>query len=269
MKKQLLVAASFVLLGLFTTSCNKEETPSINEDVTTSEDLTTLQNLMQDTEDELELQIELRDDESDCPTISVETTNGGFPKTYTIDFGAACEGPNGRIRSGQIVVTKTDTLSNPGAVRTATLVDFFVDGVQLQGTKTWTNQGLNADDQPFISREISGASITYPNGDVATWEASHIMTQIIGFNTPTILDNTFEVRGGSSGVNRNGVAFSSTITEPLIKNKTCRWIQKGTKEVMVGERTRTIDYGNGNCDRFAQVTFNNGVTVTVVLQRWW
>ena len=269
MKKQMFILAAIALFSLAFSSCEKEETPVADENVTTSEDLATMQNLMQDTEDELELQIEERDNTNDCPTVTVETTNGGFPKTYTIDYGNGCEGPHGRVRQGQIIVTQTDTMRNAGAVRTATLVDFYVDGAHLQGTKTWANLGLNEDGKPAVSRTIEGASVTYPNGQMATWKAEHVLTQISGESTLTILDNTLEVSGSSSGVNRNGVSYSATIIEPLIKSKACPWIQQGVREVTYNNKTRTTDYGDGICDRFANVTLPNGITVTIVLHSWW
>ncbi|MEO6759004.1 MAG: hypothetical protein ABIO24_06080 [Saprospiraceae bacterium] len=61
--------------------------------------------------------------------------------------------------------------------------------------------------------------------------------------------------------------FSATITEPLIKNADCRWISQGTLSMVRGTRSTSIDFGNGNCDRFAKFTNNNGVSFTIRLRR--
>jgi hypothetical protein len=267
----------FILLAFTLTfvACNKDENLSPEEAITTSEDLTTVQNIVQDTEDEVDaimegVELETIVTTDDCPTITVTPEDGSFPRTVTIDYGLeGCEGPRGRWRIGQIVVTQSDFMYNEGAVRTVTFVGFSIDDVQVAGTKTLTNNGLNADGFPSLTRTVEGAMLTFPNGTQVSWEANHTLTQIGGFNTNVVIDNVFEVTGGSSGVNRNGVAFSVTIIEPLIKSKNCPWIEAGVKEYTFGDRTRTLDYGAGSCENLATVTLANGNTRTIRIRPWW
>ncbi|MCO6479062.1 MAG: hypothetical protein J5I94_20675 [Phaeodactylibacter sp.] len=272
MKKLLLLFAVFAAFSLALTSCQKEEAedPAIEEGLVTDEDVTTASNLFQDTEDEVDYQIETRGGGLDCPTVTITPDDGAFPRTVEIDFGPdGCEGPNGRIRQGMIIVNQTAPMPEPGATRTITFDNFFVDGVQVQGVKTITNQSAGADGNSVFTRTITGGSLTFPNGGIATWEASHTLTQVAGGETPIMIDNIFEITGGSSGVNRNGVAFTAEITSPLVKRKNCRWLVAGVKTITVNNRTRTLEYGDGECDRIATVTYPNGFSREVLIRNWW
>ncbi|MCI5081358.1 MAG: hypothetical protein MRY78_06705 [Saprospiraceae bacterium] len=265
---------SLIAFSLFLASCNKEETQgTIEEGITTSEDLATLQNLTQDTEDEVDFYVDAVNTNTlvtdECPLITVSPDDGSFPRTITIDYGTdGCEGPRGRTRKGQIIIEQTDSLRLEGAERTVTLQNFSIDEVAIEGTKYWTNNGFDASGNISISREVS-TSITYPNGDQASWEANHLLTQTAGGDTQAWMDNVYEISGGSSGTNRNGVAFSVSITQPLVKSKNCPWIQSGIKEFSFGDRNRTLDYGDGSCDNQAVVTYNNGQTRTIRIRAWW
>lgn len=279
MKKLLLTLATVFALTLVFTACNKNNDDTdvaLTKDVTTTEDLATAQDLFQSTEDEIDYELEERGPTGPngpvCPTVTVSPTDGSFPRTVTIDYGTdGCEGPDGRVRRGQIVVTQTDSMRNAGAVRVATLVDFYVDDAHLQGTKTWANQGFDAEGNVTLTRTVEGASITFPDGDVITWQANHTITQIAGGATPQRFDDVVQITGNSSGVNRNGVAFSNIISDadPLIKRKSCPWVESGTMEMTVGDRTRSINYGDGVCDRFAFLTLNNGQTIRIHIRNWW
>ncbi|MEN0004480.1 MAG: hypothetical protein AAF798_10060 [Bacteroidota bacterium] len=274
MKKGMFILFAFALTLV---ACNKEDQVSVEDAITTSEDLATVQNIVQDTEDEIDAIVETTELETtpdlttnECPVVTVTPEDGSFPRTVTIDYGTeGCEGPRGRLRKGQIIITQTDLLRVAGAVRTVTFSDFSIDEVALEGTKTITNNGLNDAGQPSLSREVSGAQITYPDGLQVSWEALHTLTQIGGVGTLPLIDNVFTIEGGSSGVNRNGVAFSATITTPLTKSKNCEWIESGVKEYTFGDRTRTLDYGAGSCENLATATFANGTTRTVRIRAWW
>lgn len=273
MKKQFLLFAAIFAFALAFTACEKNDSDTVtntDEALATSEEETTAMNLFQDTEDEVDYEIETRDPSDDCPVITVSPDDGSFPRTITIDYGTdGCVGLHGRVRRGVIIVTLTDSLKNPGAVRTVTFDNFFVDDAQIQGVKTLTNEGLNAEGLPTFSRTVEDASITFPNGDVTSWEASHTIVTIEGYNTPQFMDNVMEVSGGSSGVNRRGVPFSVEITTPLVKSKSCPWIESGVKAITVNGIIRTIDYGDGTCDRIATLTFPNGFSRDILIRRWW
>lgn len=277
MKKHLLVLATMVAAGLVFNACNKDEnlTSSNQELMDASDDLATAQDLYQGTEDEINESLEERGPTPtgpDCRTVTITPADGSFPRTVVIDFGTdGCEGLDGRVRRGQIVINQSDSLRIPGAVRTATLVDYYVDDAHVEGTKTWTNTGVDGEGNITLTRKIENAKITFPDGSSITWESNHVLTQTEGGATPTRLDDVMEISGTSSGITRHGVAFSNVISDsdPLVKRASCLWIESGTLEMTVGTRTRSIDYGNGTCDRFAALTLANGQTYTIRIRTWW
>jgi hypothetical protein len=270
MKNLIQILAGLFLIGLTFTACQKDSDIQ-EENAQTSEDIAMAQTLMEETEDAIDYELETRGDEpeTDCPTVTVTPNDGSYPRTVTIDFGAECEGPYGHTRSGIIQVVVTDTMKNAGASRTVTFDNYFVDGVQVEGTRILTNEGPNADGQLTFIREANDMLLTFPNGDEVSWNSSQTITQIEGGDTPAFWDNVIQIEGSTTGINRAGNAFTSTITEPLIKPRTCRWVVSGVREITVNDSTRTLDFGDGNCDRFATVTLPNGVTKQVIIRRWW
>lgn len=239
----------------------------------TSEDQSTAENYFQDAEDQEDLAIETRDGGgtfAGCPTVTVEPDDATFPRTITIDFGGGCEGPNGRIRKGKIIVTQSDAIWVEGSVRTATFDDFFIDDAQLEGVRTIVNEGADANGNLTFSRTVVDGKITFPNGTSTTWESNYQLTQTEGGQTPLILsDNVFEVTGSANGVNRNGQAFTATIDEPLVKNKLCPWVSEGLITLTIDSKTLSLNYGSGTCDNKATLTLPSGAEKQIVIRRWW
>lgn len=270
MKKNLLLPALLFALPFLFVACNKEDQSLDSLETTTTDDVLTADDMIQNTEEEIDYQLESRGLGEDCPIVTVTPNDGTYPRTITIDYGTeGCEGPNGHIRKGIIQVVVTDTMINVGASRTVTFIDFSVDDVLVGGTRVKTNTGPNGEGQPTFTREVIDASLTFPNGDIAEWEGEQLITFLEGFSTPLRIDDVWQIEGGSAGVNRNGQAFTSTITTPLIKPFACPWIVSGVREVTINDHTITLDYGNGDCDKFATLTRPDGTTKVVVIRRWW
>ncbi len=276
--KKLFSILVLVMAALFTfTSCEKDN--STTEDTTNneiSEDYVTAQNLMQDAEDEADEQTDIAlamtvTNPPPCPTRTLEFPAGTFPNTLTIDYGTdGCVGPGGRVRKGQIVVTMSAPIAQEDAVRTLTFVDFSIDEAEIEGTKTLTNLGYDDEGNVSINRTIVGGLITFPDDTDIEYDADHTLVQINGADTPNVLfDNVYEITGSATGENRMDVAFTSTVIEPLIKKKFCRWIVAGVNEISNGTNTASLNYGNGNCNKFAHLTLPNGNTIVVEVKRWW
>ncbi|HMG14326.1 MAG TPA: hypothetical protein VK590_02695, partial [Saprospiraceae bacterium] len=201
-----------------------------------------------------------------CPTVTYANPQGTFPNTVTIDFGTGCLGKGGRTRAGQIIVTLTDAITNLGAVRTATLQNYSVDGVKIEGKKILTNLGANAAGNITLSRKVEGVVVTFLDGSIASWDAQQTITFIAGFGTKQISDDIIDVTGSGSGINKKGKSFSYNILEALHKDKSCKWIEQGKAEIKINDKTMTIDFGNGDCDRNAQLTLANGTVKNILLR---
>ena len=75
----------------------------------------------------------------------------------------------------------------------------------------------------------------------------------------------YSITGTASGTAFDGTHFTSNITSALIVALNCRWIEEGKIEFKPdGKLTRTIDFGNGDCDNKATVTIA-GISFNILL----
>jgi len=204
-----------------------------------------------------------------CPIIYVDHNDSTYwPKTVTIDFGTdGCEGPWGTIRKGKIIIHITGRYLREGSVRTVTLVDFSVNGFQVEGTRTTTNEGRNDDEFLVFSIVLEDGKVTTPEGIEITRGFTRTRTWIEGEQTPRWRwDDKYLIDGEATGINRLGKTYTRTIIEPLLVATSCRWIMSGTVEIQPEDRSLILlDFGTGECDDLATVTVD-GVTEEITLK---
>jgi hypothetical protein len=179
------------------------------------------------------------------------------PMTVLVDFGTdECIGADGRVRNGQILFSYTGRYRDEGTVITVTPIGYTVNGFSIEGTKTITNSGLNALDQPYFTIACSGEITAPANAYSVEWTTNRVRTWIAGSETLSVWDDEYDITGSSSGVNRFGNPFTASILTPLRVTIGCPWIVSGTCNLIPeGQPGRLIDFGNGEC--------NAGYTVTV------
>lgn len=202
-----------------------------------------------------------------CYTITInKLTANDFPVRVTIDFGAGCLGRDGKLRKGQVITDFTNRLRVPGARATTTFNGFSVNAVSVSGIHTIINNSTSA--TRIFTRTVENGMLSQINGNYVLWNATHTNTQVDGLGTPNFhWDDAFTITGSSSGQNsRNSkvIEWSRTILEPLFKKTNCRWIAKGEISITHQSRTAVLNFGNGNCDRNATITFN-GHTKDILL----
>ena len=119
---------------------------------------------------------------------------------------------------------------------------------------------------------VSGGKLTYPNGDVATWQSTRTRKWVEGANTSfsfnpqdsacflnlgCLLDDVYEITGSASGVATNGKKYDVTITTAL-RVQFCGYIPEVTEGVIEiqpdGLLLRTVDFGDKTCDNEGTVT---------------
>jgi hypothetical protein len=191
--------------------------------------------------------------------ITLDTINS--LKTVTVDYGTTnCDCNDGKTRRGKIVTTFTGQYIAPGTVITHTPVDYYVNDIKYEGTKTVTNMGLNSNGQPYFNVQIDG-SATKTDGEVITYTSSRVRTWVQGYNTLTDrFDDQYEIIGTATGVFSNGGGYSAQTTNPLHVNVGCGFPVSGTLEITPQNKpVRSVDYGQGVCDYAFTVTVN-GVT---------
>jgi hypothetical protein len=192
-----------------------------------------------------------------CPNVNLTTTNGGFPKTLTVDYGTGIQLANGRTLSGKITIVISGPASATGSTRSITYTDFSNGRITLSGTSTKTRM------QDSIKKEFSTESnmtLTFKDSTTLTRSEKKVMTWLAGAKTEfNPADDSIQITGNIKVKNRKGDEYSKTITNPQIKTGECRYITRGTVEFKSGAVTfATLDYGNGECDDKATRTTKDG-----------
>jgi len=254
----------FFTLFIFTfTSCENDDNITNTEDaVKTTEDAALAEAMFDDAFNQAEVYENSTNKDAsvdDCyPVITIEYPEGTpFPRIVTIDFGAGdCMTTDSVVRSGKIIVETTAFFLEEGSKRIVTFEEFTVNGYQIDGTHIITNMGKN-DAGNWVRRTEIDGSVTTPEGQVITRVSTRDREWIEGIETPFFFwDDVFSITGNAIGVNRDGVAYSSEITIPLIKARNCRWVQEGEITITTEDGTAVINYGDGTCDNVATVTVN-------------
>ncbi|MBL7983896.1 MAG: hypothetical protein JNM91_02810 [Flavobacteriales bacterium] len=260
-----LIACSLLLLA----ACKKDEdSDPIDVDYSSASDNARAEDAFSDMLTQVDNAVAangLRGTDDECaPVVTFDTLSN--PRTLTIDFGTVnCTANNGRLRRGRILVSYTGRYRDAGTVITLTPENYYVNDNHVQGTKTVTNLGLNSDGHLHYAVQVNG-SLTAGDGSwTSTHQASRTRTWIEGENTAILNDDVYLISGGGSGVNRNGVAYTVSITNALRVAVGCPFITQGTLQITPeGRPVRAIDYGNGSCDGTFTVSVNGqSFTVTI------
>jgi hypothetical protein len=183
---------------------------------------------------------------------------------------------NGRTRSGKILIHYTGPYRTAGTVVTITLNNYSVNGHKIDGMKVITNNGLNSSGKFSYSVKVSDlagtglAKLTFPDGTFTTWKSDRTNIWDQGSGSYTVLDDEWVISGIFSGVSRGGVSFSGSLTD--LRYKIACWFsyifypESGSLSVTTNEGTRSIDFGDGTCDKKAKYTALNGKTYNVDLR---
>ena len=194
--------------------------------------------------------------------ISIDTLSS--PKSVTIDWGNTnCDCNDGKQRRGKIITTFTGKYRDVGTVITHTPVNYYVNDNKIEGTRTVTNMGLNASNQPYFNVSIDGV-VTMSTGEVFTYTSTRVRTWTNGSSTLlTFLDDEYDITGSATATSTSGNGYTATITSPLHIKVGCAFITSGILDFTpTGKLLRTINYGDGTCDTSFTVTVN-GVTYTI------
>jgi hypothetical protein len=184
------------------------------------------------------------------------------PVTFQIDFGTGCLSNDGTTnRTGIIQITTAKRWKTYNNTATIDLINYKVNNITFSGQIKITKP----DSVTFVTEVING-HCTDGNWNI-DYTCTKTLKQIGGFSTKTDeSDDVISIEGSSSGVNREGRSFSTTITSPLIKKSNCKWITSGTLDLTPsGLKARTVDYGAGACDDDATYTVN-GQTISFKLK---
>jgi len=199
-----------------------------------------------------------------CPDITVDSTESGYPKVITMDYGTGTELANGKIISGKIIVNISAPPLTNGATKEITYENYAVDSVQISGNKLITFIGDNATSKIFSS--ASEILFTFADGNSMTKTSEKLRQWVSGIDTEMDpKDDIIHITGSSSSVRSDGNEMQKTINEALVKTGNCRFIIQGVVTfTKTGDSPAVLNYGDGVCDRIATLT-KDGETKEIVL----
>ena len=182
----------------------------------------------------------------DCVNRTVER-GGDFSKSVTLKFTGECEGPKGRIRTGTLLIDHSIDFNASTYTVSTTFQDFFVNGHQLEGTRTLV---YSAEDNKLVTVKVTltNGKVTLSDGSVITRSGN--FTRIADREKGEIT-----VSGSASGTNRFGLEYVSEIKTPLVYQTSCAadgiyMPAKGIKSISrTGKANLEVDFGDGNCDK--------------------
>ena len=297
MKKKAFYSISFALMaGMFLlNSCNLDEQTSSGlndadieqaEDDAVADDVYTTVDAMVDDEistldaNNYNANMHLKtvsDKTSDpfvCKVVTVDHPDSThFPKVITIDYGEGCTVTiNGEdyTRKGKIQITVTGRWFLEGATRTTTFIDFFVNDVKVEGTRTVVNTGENENGNLVFEHELTDGKLIF-NDTLEYTRTATTEREWVRAATP-LLDEWY-ISGSRSGVNAEGYEYSHEIIERLrmIRCEEYRYqwlIVEGVVEITRNGQTGTINYGDGSCDDTAILTIDGEEREIEVRQRY-
>ena len=225
---------------------------------------------------------------------NVNSKGAGSPKNAGFKTTATC----GTWAITNTVTAQTDTLTNASGLYTNGPVNFEInylgcidnDGITKSGkitiksTHKWsmltgTNTAVATTTVGFGNYTADG--VMYNGSIVITKSVNTLTTKVIGghctnntWNIYYDCDKTFSknangdfiIKGSSSGTNREGRTFTTSILTPLLKPANYKFITSGTLELTPnGFKTRTVDFGNGTLDDQATFTVD-GQTFTFTMK---
>jgi hypothetical protein len=277
MNKLKLYFAALTFAGFALYSCDNDDNNT--EEFNDSELLRTAAVIDRINEEDFQMGMETANDESaldsrpgdlsqtsdvSCATVTQTSIGNEFPRTFEVDFGTGCT-HNGVTRSGKLIITFSNFLLATGSTMTIERENYVVNGYEVEGTVTYTNQTSGS--TPQWTRTVVNGQITTPDGGVYTHSGTRTIQQTEGASTPFILmDNTFEVISGTHTVTRpNGTSLTATVTTPLVKHATCGNISAGVMHLEGTFLNGDLDYGDDTCDNIAVYTHVDGTIHTIQL----
>jgi hypothetical protein len=199
-----------------------------------------------------------------CAMVTV--SSGGFPKTISIDFGAAgCTSSGGILRRGKISVVLSDSLRNSGCKAVMTFDNYYVGGFKKEGIVTWTYKNDNG--IKSCEREDENGKIAAPDGRYWVHSGTQTVTQTGGTATPwDWSDDVFSTTGSATVTNSSGTSRTAEITAALEKKVICENIDKGTIKIQGPSHYVTIDFGDGTCDKIATFSVDGSNPIPFLLR---
>jgi hypothetical protein len=198
-----------------------------------------------------------------CAVLTLEISNGStpaFPRgVITADFGVGCADNIGNTRKGQILITYSGRRFLSGSSIVVTFKDYEINAVKMDGSYTLTNTTDSEETTPKLNITLANGMLTWPDGTTALRESQYTREWI---RTSGGFQDQLLVTGSATGQNRQMQAYTMTITQQLVFQKSCLsshpkfLATQGKEELIINPTKIDIDFGNGACDEVVTVSIN-------------
>jgi hypothetical protein len=190
----------------------------------------------------------------DCVTITVVIEQNY--REVTLDFGTEGCLVRGNTLKGKIILSWERDPEASEILITKSLVDFYFNAKNIEGTKTTLKQRSNDNGNPQFTHTLD-LTITWPNGLEASHEGTKIREWIEGHGSGIWSDNVFEITGNWTTNFVNGNSHSYEVIIPLRREVICYYFVSGSIDVERTNFSGVLDYGTGDCDNQATFTFDD------------
>jgi hypothetical protein len=208
---------------------------------------------------------DLRYQMGQCPDVSIDTAEAGYPITITLNYGDSTSLNNGKVLSGTIIIAISGPKFTDGTTRTINYVDFSIDSTGIEGTIVETFSGDNLISKKYA---VNGdLTFTLPDGTVIDRISQKTHEWLEGIDTPLKFeDDVIQITGSVNMTSSTGDSYSKEIVEPLLRLGTCPYFVQGIINfTQNGEIISVLDFGNGECDNQATLT-TGGETIDIDLK---
>lgn len=225
-----------------------------------------------------------------CNAIIDSVTVAGDSISYHITYiGDNCN--HTRVREGQVIVTKKigENWGAQGATTTVKLINLKITKKSngkwliLNGTKIFTNVSggflwqLGINHTSIVHRAVGALTATFDDGTTRIWylNRQRTFTGLLGGSLVMTIDGLGSADGYDNlviwGINRNGEAFYTQITQSIVIKATCDWDPvSGVKiyQIPADNKKATVTYGydvngnlvtNGDCPTHFRVDWQKGI----------
>lgn len=185
---------------------------------------------------------------------SGDTLTFSEPREYSCETAAIQAAmPDGNERSGEIRVKITAQINQPGAIVTATLSGYTVNGITYEAAVLSMTTVGEASNYLGVQYSVQGAQCLR-NGTSFSYSGNHRLA-IYYAGGPQYSTAYYTVYGKASGKSRSGLKYTAEVIKDQLKTDQCGTMSAGTAELVPdGFKPKTLNFGEGQCDDLADFT---------------
>jgi hypothetical protein len=192
-----------------------------------------------------------------CAIVGVDSVSTPGMTTVSIYFGDTdCVCQDGRKRKGNIYITYSGHYTDAGQLHVITFSNYNVNDNQLSGSITTMRVDTTVTGDWYYKVQVNDTLNVsqYPlNSQMTAEEANLERKWVSGYASSDRTLGVFSISGIATLTRGNGDAFTLNIATPLQIALNCNFIESGVIDVSSVAGSRTLDYGTGACDQYANL----------------